>query len=123
MTFGELFKKLRIRLGQTLRQFCEENDFDPGNISKLERGLLPAPQSEKKLRSYTKALSIRPGDDEYIEFFDLAAVSNRSFKVKNIEDQDLLNKLPVLFRTLDKKGLTEEKLKKIINIVRDEASE
>ena len=123
MTFGELFKKLRLQLGMTLRQFCEENDFDPGNISKLERGLLPAPQSEKKLRSYTKALSIRPGDDEYIEFFDLAAVSNKNFKVKNIENQDLLNKLPVLFRTLDKKGLTEEKLEKIIKIVRDEASE
>ena len=123
MTFGELFKKLRLRLGQTLRQFCEENGFDPGNISKLERGLLPAPQSERKLKSYTKALSIRPGDDEYIDFFDLAAVSNKNFIIKNIEDQKLLNKLPVLFRTLDKKGLTEEKLEKIIEIVRDEASE
>ena len=123
MTFGELFKKLRLRLGLTLRQFCEENGFDPGNISKLERGLLPAPQSERKLKSYTKALNIRPGDDEYIEFFDLAAVSSKNFTIKNIEDQELLNKLPVLFRTLDKKGLTEEKLKKIIEIVRDKANE
>ena len=123
MTFGELFKKLRLRLGLTLRQFCEENGFDPGNISKLERGLLPAPQLERKLRSYTKALSIRPGDDEYIEFFDLAAVSNKNFTIKNIEDQELLNKLPVLFRTLDKEGLTEEKLEKIIEIVKDKVSE
>ena len=123
MTFGELFKKLRLRLGLTLRQFCEENGFDPGNISKLERDLLPAPQLERKLRSYTKALSIRPGDDEYIEFFDLAAVSNKNFTIKNIEDQELLNKLPVLFRTLDKEGLTKEKLEKIIEIVRDKVSE
>ena len=118
MTFGELFKKLRFRLGMTLRQFCEENDFDPGNISKLERGLLQAPQSEKKLKSYAKALSIRHGDDEYIDFFDLAVVSNKNFTIKNIKDQDLLNKLPVLFRTLDRKGLTEEKLEEIITIVR-----
>ena len=123
MTFGELFKKLRLRLGMTLRQFCEENDFDPGNISKLENGFLPAPQSEKKLRFYAKALSIRPGDDEYIEFFDLAVVSNKNFTIKNIKDQDLLNKLPVLFRTLDKKGLTEEKLEEIIAIVRGKTSE
>ena len=123
MTFGELFKKLRLQLGMTLRQFCEENDFDPGNISRLERGLLPAPQSEKKLKSYTKALSIRPGDDEYIEFFDLAVVSNKNFTIKNIKDQDLLNKLPVLFRTLDKKGLTEEKLEEIIAIVKGKISE
>ena len=123
MTFGELFKKLRLRLRMTLRQFCEENDFDPGNISKLERGFLPAPQSEKKLKSYAKALSIRPGDDEYIDFFDLAVVSNKNFTIKNIRDQDLLNKLPVLFRTLDKKGLTEKKLEEIITIVRGKISE
>jgi len=122
MTFGELFKKLRIRSEMTLRQFCEENGFDPGNISKLERDILPAPHAEQKLKTYAKALSIRPGDDEHIEFFDLAAASNKNFSIKNIKDQDLLNRLPVLFRTLDKKNLTEEKLEKIIQIIKDEAS-
>ncbi len=121
VTFGELFKKLRIRTKMTLRQFCKKNEFDPGNISKLERGILLAPHDEKKLKSYAKALKIRPSDKEYMEFFDLAAGSNKNFPIKNIKDQNLLNKLPVLFRTLDRKDLTEEKLEKIIQIIRNES--
>jgi len=123
MNFGELFKQLRIKRGLTLRQFCEEYSFDPGNISKLERGILPAPQAGEKLKAYAKALNIKMGTDEYLEFFDLAAVSNKNFHVKNISDQDLLNRLPVLFRTIDKKDLTEEKLERIIKILKEETDE
>lgn len=121
MTFGELFKKLRIRKGLTLRQFCEKYDFDPGNISKLERGLLPAPQAGDKLKAYAKALSLKAEMEDYLNFFDLAAVSNKNFSVRNITDQELLKKLPVLFRTLDKKDLTEEKLRRIIEIIKEES--
>lgn len=121
MTFGELFKALRIKRGLTLRQFCEQFELDPGNLSKLERGLLPAPHSDEKLKGYAKALGLKPGADEYLEFFDLAAASNRNFTIKNINDQELLNRLPVLFRTLDKKDLTEEKLERIIKLIKDES--
>jgi transcriptional regulator with XRE-family HTH domain len=123
MDFGELFKQLRIKRGLTLRQFCEQYTFDPGNISKLERGLLPAPQASDKLKAYAKALDLKSGTDEYLEFFDLAAASTKSFHVKNISDQELLNRLPVLFRTLDKKDLTEEKLERIIKILKEETDE
>lgn len=122
MNFGEFFKMNRIKKGLTLRQFCENNDFDPGNISKLERGILPAPQGEDKLRKYAKALGLKPGDDSYVEFFDLATASGNHFSVKNIKDHDLLKLLPVLFRSIDKKDLTEEKLERIIEIVKRESS-
>ena len=122
MDFGAFFKLKRIEKGLTLRQFCEDNDFDPGNISKLERGILAAPQSDDKLKKYAKALGIKPGGAEYIEFIDLAATSGRNFKVKNIKDPDLLKMLPVLFRTLDKKDLTEDKLERIIKIIKEEAN-
>lgn len=121
MTFGEFFKTHRIKRGLTLRQFCEQLGLDPGNLSKLERGLLPAPQAEEKLKSYAKALGLKPGTDDYLEFFDLAAASNRNFTIKNISDQELLNRLPVLFRTLDKKDLTEDKLERIIQLIKEEA--
>lgn len=122
MDFGTFFKTKRIEKGLTLRQFCEEHDFDPGNISKLERGVLAAPQSDEKLKKYAKALGLKQGGAEYIEFFDLASASGRNFKVKNIDDPSLLKRLPVLFRTLDKKDLTEDKLERIIKIIKDEAS-
>jgi len=120
MTFGDLFKKLRLKSNMTLRQFCEENGFDPGNISKLERGILPPPHGHEKLETYAKALKINPGDDEYLDFFDLASIANKKLPLENISEQDLLNKLPVLFRTLDNKELTPEKLNRIIEIIKEE---
>jgi len=59
--FGPYFKDLRIRRKLTLRQFCLEHGYDPGNISKLERGLLPPPDSDAKLTEYAKALKVRRG--------------------------------------------------------------
>lgn len=120
MNFGEFFKAKRIANEMTLREFCEKYEFDPGNISKLERGVLPAPLGEDKLKKYAKALGVKPGSDDYVEFFDLAAASAKNFSVKNIKDEELLRKLPVLFRTLDKKDLTEEKLNRIIRLIREE---
>ena len=67
--FGEYFKKKRMGLGKTLRQFCLENNLDPGNISKLERGILPPPASSAKLAHYAKCLGIIKGTDEWLEFF------------------------------------------------------
>lgn len=121
MSFGDFFKSRRIKRGLTLRQFCEEFGFDPGNISKLERDLLPAPQADEKIKAYAKALGLKPGADDYLEFFDLAMASNKSFVMKNITDAELLRRLPILFRTLDKKDLTEEKLERIINLIKNES--
>lgn len=121
MNFGEFFKKLRTKKGITLRQFCETNSFDPGNISKLERGVLPAPHADDKLKAYAKALGIKSGTDDYLEFFDLATASNKTFTIKNIEGDELLNRLPVLFRSIDKKDITEDQLERIIQLIKEEA--
>lgn len=120
MTFGEYFKKLRLKSKVTLRQFCVDNGFDPGNISKLERGLMLPPRSEEKLDHYAAALGIKKGSDEYIEFLDLAASAHMTLSIKEITDQQLIEKLPVLFRTVDNKDLTPEKLERIIKLIEKE---
>ena len=76
--FGEYFRGLRARLNMPLRQFCIANGYDPGNISRLERGLLAPPTADEKLRDYARALKIKKGSDEWITFFDLAAVARRA---------------------------------------------
>ena len=58
---GVLPGALRARLGLPLRQFCMENGYDAGNISKLERGLLVPPRREAKLRDYASALPDQEG--------------------------------------------------------------
>ncbi len=116
--FAEFFKEKRISRGLTLRQFCQKNGFDPGNISKLERGVFMAPQSEEKLEEYAKALGLKKGSDEWIEFFDLAAVSNRNLDMIKLNNEKLIERLPLLFRTLDNKDLTDEKLDQIIELIK-----
>jgi transcriptional regulator with XRE-family HTH domain len=111
--FGDFFKKKRIESGKTLRQFCMENNLDPGNISKLERGILPPPTSEEKLEHYARCLKIKKGSDEWYEFFDLAHASAGRIPEEIVSDENLLSKLPLVFRTLRGQKLTREQLNKM----------
>lgn len=116
--FGAFFKELRIRRKMTLRQFCGEHGFDPGNISKLERGLLPAPQSTAKLTEYAKALRIRRGSDAWHEFFDLAMASRGKLPREILRKRDVVARLPLLFRTLRGQKVSKEKLDELVEMIR-----
>jgi len=116
--FGNYFKGLRIKRRMTLRRFCEEFGFDPGNISKLERGLLPPPQSRGKLEQYAQALGLKKGTSAWYEFFDLAAASRGQIPQEILKDDKLVAKLPVLFRTLRGERVPEEKLNELVEIIR-----
>lgn len=111
--FGDFFKKKRIENGKTLRQFCLENSLDPGNISKLERGLLPPPTGEEKLAHYARCLKIKKGSDDWYEFFDLAHASAGRIPDEILSDEKRLLKMPLVFRTLRGQKLTKEQLNKL----------
>jgi len=100
--FGELFKDYRIRSGKTLRRFCADNGLDAGNISKLERGKLPAPESEDLLRHYAEVLGLQEGSEDWQSFMDTAAAERGRVPNDLLRDEELVGKLPVLFRTLRK---------------------
>ena len=117
-TFGSFFKELRIKKRATLRQFCQEHGFDPGNMSKLERGLLPPPHSDEKLIHYAKALGLKKGTDDWYTFFDLAAAERGKVPADILEDESLVGKLPVLFRTLHGQKVSEKKLNELIEKIR-----
>lgn len=118
VSFGEYFKRLRVMQGATLRDFCIEKGFDAGNISKLERGLLPPPQNEGKLAEYAAALGIRRGSTEWYEFFDLAAADSGIVPQDLLSDSRVVSRLPAFFRTLRNKKLTAEKLDALIERLR-----
>jgi transcriptional regulator with XRE-family HTH domain len=111
--FGEYFKKKRLGLGKTLRQFCLEHHLDPGNISKLERGILPPPASSAKLTYYANCLEIREGTDEWLEFFDIARAEAGRIPEEILTNKDLVAKLPLVFRTLKGQKLNKEQLEKL----------
>lgn len=53
--WGTLVTERRIELGFSLRKFCNKFGYDPGNLSKMERGLLLPPKG-KKLEQLAKDL-------------------------------------------------------------------
>jgi transcriptional regulator with XRE-family HTH domain len=119
MKFGEFVKNIRIeKKNQTLREFCLSNDLDAGNHSKLERGRLAPPSSEEKLIELAETLAIPKDSDDWRMFFDLAAASRGQFPRDLLNDQEVLDKLPVLFSTLRGQRVPSEKLKELVNFVR-----
>ncbi|HEV2349622.1 MAG TPA: helix-turn-helix transcriptional regulator [Terriglobia bacterium] len=117
-TFGSYFKELRTRKGWSLRRFCETNGYDPGNISRLERGVFPSPESPQKLREYAKALGLKDGGEEWIEFFDRAAAARGQLPADLQADEKLIGRLPILFRTLRGRKVTPEKLDQLAEMIR-----
>ena len=117
-TFGNYFKQRRISLGLTLREFCRLYELDPGNISKLERGLSKPPQTKEYLAKYAAMLQIEEGSEEWREFSDLAATSAGKLPEDVISNEEIMNALPVLFRTARKESLTEEALMKLVSAIK-----
>lgn len=99
-SFGALFKHLRITRGQTLRAFCLEHSLDPGNISKLERGRVPPPDADHTLLSYATWLGLAEGTPEHIQFVDRAKAERGRIPNDLLDDEALVEKLPVLFRMI-----------------------
>jgi transcriptional regulator with XRE-family HTH domain len=97
--FGNFFRQRRQTLGLSLREFCRRNGFDPGNISRLERGLLTPPHSTEVLESYAKALKLELGSREWNTLVDLAAIETGRIPHQIADNQAVLDKLPQTFRT------------------------
>lgn len=116
--FGEFFKARRQSLGLTLREFCLKHKLDPGNLSRLERGLLAPPQDREVLEKYAKALESKSGSDDWHTFFDLAAAAKGRLPEELLEDKEVVAKLPLVFRTLRGKRLTEQQLSELVKTIR-----
>ncbi len=119
-SFGEFFKDRRVTLGLTLRQFASNFSLDPGNLSKMERGLLPPPQNKEKLEEYAQYLNLKKGSDNWYEFFDLAATETGRIPDEILSDAEVMNQLPLLFRTFRGQKVPEDKLDKLIKKIKGE---
>ncbi|KKL59672.1 hypothetical protein LCGC14_2212980 [marine sediment metagenome] len=115
-TFAEAARGHRLGLKMSLRKFCLDNSLEPGNTSKLERGLLPPPKGER-LRVYALALSLVEGTDDWQEFCDLAAAAKGEFP-EDLRDQELVLQLPALFRTMRGDPPTDEQLDHIVDLLK-----
>lgn len=116
--FGEFTKEQRSvkRLG--LREFCLAAEYDPSNWSKIERGILPPPQDKDTLLKVAGALGIVENSQDWNSLVDFSAVDAGRIPEYVLEDQELLKKLPVFFRTITGKKPTREDLIKLAEILK-----
>lgn len=116
-TFGEFFRLKRISLGFTLRSFCERYNYDPGNISRLERNILSPSVDKQKLEGYAAALKIPRDSEEWTIFFDLAHTANGKVPQDILDDKASMKYLPLLFRTARGQRLSKKKLTELVELL------
>jgi transcriptional regulator with XRE-family HTH domain len=109
---------MRQKRRLTLREFCLKFGLDPGNISKMERGLLPPPSSREKLEQYASFLHLSEGTNEWYEFFDLAAACTGRIPPYLMDDSQLVKRLPLVFRTLRGQKVPEDQLDTLAEVIR-----
>jgi len=113
--FGEFVKERRIARDITLRKFCQAIEWDASNWSKIERGLLIPPQSKNVLDLISTALRIEEGSQEYKEMLDLAALSAIP---EGLIESEILDQLPVFFRTVRGEKPSEEELSELVKKIK-----
>ena len=112
--FGEFFKAKRQALGLTLREFCLKHELDPGNLSRLERGLLPPPQDRQVLERYARCLGLKAGTESWHTFFDLAAASRGRVPDDLLKDERITARLPLIFKVLRNRRLEDKQLDELV---------
>ena len=117
--FGSYLKDLRKQNRVTLREFCRRAEADPGNVSRLERGIVPPPQRRDILERYAAALGIEEGSDEWYSFFDTAAASRGRVPADLMEDRSVVDMLPVFYRTLRGQKPTADDMRRLAEKLRD----
>ncbi|MCX5975809.1 MAG: helix-turn-helix transcriptional regulator [Coprothermobacterota bacterium] len=112
--FGGYLRRLRLAKGQNLREFCRRNAYDPGNWSKVERDLLPAPSDFVALRHLADALGLADSSPQRATLFDLAALQQGRIPADLLEDEQLKSRLLAFFRLLRGEKPTREILQQIL---------
>jgi transcriptional regulator with XRE-family HTH domain len=114
-SFASFVRVKRIAAGLTLREFCRQTGFDASNWSKIERSLLTPPQSKNVLETIAAVLKIESGSQDYKELMDLAALASVP---QDLIEPEILDQLPVFFRTVRGEKPTEEELNNLITKIR-----
>ena len=119
--FGQFIKDRRLAAGYTLRSFCEQYGYDPGNHSRLERGHLNPPDDEAWMDRMAGVLGIDSNSSDYHQLVNLASVARRQIPKALLDDAEVAAKLPLLFRTLQGERLPKDKREELVALIRSRA--
>lgn len=120
--FGAYIKENRLKADLTLREFCRLLDEDASNWSKVEREVLPPPRDESKLKRIAGVLGFQESSSEWNTLFDLASVDAGIIPKYITSEKEIMNMLPVFFRTVGSIKPSQDELKKLIKTLKEEGS-
>jgi len=116
--FGEYVKKRRLDKNLTLREFCRRLEEDASNWSKIERGMLGPPQDMAKLKRIGAVLDITEDSVEWEQFLDQARVGAGIIPDYIMSDKEVVDVLPIFFRTVGSVKPTKEELEEFIETIK-----
>jgi len=67
---------------------------------------------------YASQLGLKKGSDDWIEFFDLASSCRGQLPEDLLNDAQVVERLPLIFRTIRGKKISEKTLDKFIDKIR-----
>lgn len=108
-TFGEFIRTKRLEKDFTLRGFSSMAGVDPANWNKIERDIALPPRKKEVLERIVKGLNLTKEEKE--EMYDLAFIAFAPDEVR--PDEDILKRLPLIFRTLRRQKPTKEECLKL----------
>jgi transcriptional regulator with XRE-family HTH domain len=118
MTFGEFVREKRLHAELSLREFCRQAELDPSNWSKVERNLLPALGTRESLENIARLLNLKNNSSDWAAFFDLASLSQQRIPDDVYTNKEVVEALPVFFRTVRGEKPSEEELDKLIALIK-----
>ena len=116
--FGEYVKNKRMEKDLTLREFCRRLEEDASNWSKIERGIMGPPQDEGKLKKIAAILGIEEGSEEWYRFHDMAKIGAGIIPDYIMSEKEIVDALPVFFRTIGSVKPTKEELEDFIETIK-----
>lgn len=119
MNFGEFIMAKRSEKRLSLRKFCELVNLDPSNWSKIERDRMPLTVNREVLEKIAHTLNFEEGDTDWQTFFDLAVLAKQTIPQYVYEDKEVLEALPIFFRTASGNKPSKEELNKIITLIKN----
>jgi transcriptional regulator with XRE-family HTH domain len=116
--FGEYVKKKRLEKDLTLREFCRRLEEDASNWSKVERGVMGPPQDKEKLRNIASILGIEETSNDWKELITIASIGAGAIPEYIMSDKNIVDALPVFFRTIDSVKPTKEEIEELIKSIK-----
>ena len=118
--FGEFIKEKRLAKGLGLREFCKMIEVDASNWSKVEREQLAPPQDPQKLQRIAQILEISEEDADWNMLCDYASVDAGKIPPYLMSDKEVIESLPIFFRTIGSVKPTQQELAALIAKIREE---